>query len=85
MVRYLIAFHLQRHATFPLASLLGWEITDKASILVLPAGVLQLLAFYFLRWWFVAFALVALRMVEQAKAFQYTIHYLSGTSPARSA
>jgi len=58
VVMYLIAFQLQRYVVFPVESLLGWEITEKASIFYLPAGV-QLLAFYFLRWWFVAFALVA--------------------------
>ena len=54
---YLLAYQVQLFVLFPLESQLGWEITEKASIFFLPAGV-QLLAFYFLRLWFIPVVLI---------------------------
>ena len=54
---YLLAYQVQLFVLFPLESQLGWEVTDKASIFFLPAGV-QLLAFYFLRLWFIPVVLI---------------------------
>ena len=56
-VGYLLSYQVQLFVIFPLESQLGWEVTDKASIFFLPAGVL-LLAFYFLRLWFVPVVLI---------------------------
>jgi len=36
---YLLAYQVQLFVLFPLESQLGWEITEKASIFFLPAGV----------------------------------------------
>lgn len=56
-VAYVISYQLQRGVIFPLESQLGWEMTEKASMLYLPAGVL-LLSFYYLRLWFIPVVLV---------------------------
>ena len=56
-VLYVASFQVQVYLIYPLELELGWEITHKASIFFIPAGV-QLLAFYFLRLWFIPVAIV---------------------------
>ena len=56
-VLYVASFQVQVYLIYPLELKLGWEITHKASIFFIPAGV-QLLAFYFLRMWFIPVAIV---------------------------
>ena len=61
-VGYLLSYQVQLFVLFPLESQLGWEVTEKASIFFLPAGVL-LLAFYFLRLWFIPVVLIGRTLV----------------------
>ena len=49
---YVLAWELSYHVIIPIEAKLGWEITQHASILFLPAGVI-FLSFYLLRWWFI--------------------------------
>jgi hypothetical protein len=42
---------------FPLEAQLDWEISQHASILFLPAGVI-FLSFFLLRWWFIPIVLI---------------------------
>ena len=56
-VLYVAAFQLQVSVIYPMELELGWEITHKASIFFVPAGVM-LLAFYFLRLWFIPVAVI---------------------------
>lgn len=56
-VLYVASFQVQVYLIYPLELELGWEITHKASIFFIPAGV-QLLAFYFLRLWFIPVAII---------------------------
>ena len=54
---YVLAWELSHHVIVPIEAKLGWEITQHASILFLPAGVI-FLSFYLLRWWFIPIVLV---------------------------
>ena len=54
---YVLAWELSHHVIIPIEAKLGWEITQHASILFLPAGVI-FLSFYLLRWWFIPIVLV---------------------------
>ena len=57
LVLYFLSWEVSHHVLFPLESLLDWEITQHASILFLPAGVI-FLSFYLLRWWFIPIVLI---------------------------
>ena len=54
---YVLAWELSHHVIVPIEAKLGWEITQHASILFLPAGVI-FLSFYLLRWWFIPIVLL---------------------------
>ena len=53
----LAAFEVQRYVIYPIESLLNFEITQYASMVYLPAGVI-FLSFYLLRWWFLPVILI---------------------------
>ena len=57
LISVLVAFGVQRHVIFPIESLLNFEITQHASMVYLPAGVI-FLSFYLLRWWFLPVVLI---------------------------
>ena len=57
MISVLVAFEVQRYVIYPIESLLNFEITQYASMVYLPAGVL-FLSFYLLRWWFLPVILI---------------------------
>ena len=54
---YLISWKFQVLIIFPLEQLLGFEITQYASFIFFPAGVI-FISFYLLRWWFVPVVLI---------------------------
>ena len=54
---YVLAWELSVRVIFPLEANLGWEISQHASILFLPAGII-FLSFYLLRWWFIPVVLI---------------------------
>ncbi len=57
MISVLVAFEIQRYVIYPIESLLNFEVTQYASIVYLPAGVI-FLSFYLLRWWFLPVILI---------------------------
>lgn len=57
LISVLVAFEIQQHVIFPIESLLNFEITQHASMVYLPAGVI-FLSFYLLRWWFLPVVLI---------------------------
>ena len=54
---YVLAWELSVRVIFPLEANLGWEISQHASMLFLPAGVI-FLSFYLLRWWFIPIVII---------------------------
>ena len=60
---YVLAWELSYHVIIPIEAKLGWEITQHASILFLPAGVI-FLSFYLLRWWFIPVVLIGRTFVN---------------------
>lgn len=57
IIGVLAAFEIQRYVIYPIESLLNFEITQYASMVYLPAGVI-FLSFYLLRWWFLPVILI---------------------------
>jgi len=57
LILYILAWELSLHVIFPLEAKLGWAISEHASMLFLPAGVI-FLSFYLLRWWFIPIVLI---------------------------
>ena len=57
LILYILTWELSGRIIFPLEANLGWEISQHASILFLPAGVI-FLSFYLLRWWFIPIVLI---------------------------
>ena len=57
LILYILSWELSGRFIFPLEANLGWEISQHASILFLPAGVI-FLSFYLLRWWFIPIVLI---------------------------
>lgn len=57
LIIYILSWELSKRVIFPLEANLGWEISQYASILFLPAGVI-FLSFYLLRWWFIPIVLL---------------------------
>jgi len=57
LILYILSWELSVRVIFPLETNLGWEISQHASILFLPAGVI-FLSFYLLRWWFIPIVLI---------------------------
>ena len=57
LILYILSWELSVRVIFPLEANLGWEISQHASILFLPAGVI-FLSFYLLRWWFIPIVLI---------------------------
>jgi len=57
LILYILLWELSVRVIFPLEANLGWEISQHASILFLPAGVI-FLSFYLLRWWFIPIVLI---------------------------
>lgn len=54
---YLISWELQVWVVFPLEQLLDFAITQHASMIFFPAGVI-FVSFYLLRWWFIPVVLI---------------------------
>ena len=57
IISVLAAFEVQRYVIYPIENLLNFEITQYASMVYLPAGVI-FLSFYLLRWWFLPVILI---------------------------
>ena len=57
LILYILSWELSVGVIFPLEANLGWEISQHASMLFLPAGVI-FLSFYLLRWWFIPIVLI---------------------------
>ncbi len=57
IISVLAAFEVQRYVIYPIESLLNFEITQYASMVYVPAGVI-FLSFYLLRWWFLPVILI---------------------------
>ena len=57
IISVLAAFEFQRYVIYPIERLLNFEITQYASLVYLPAGVI-FLSFYLLRWWFLPVILI---------------------------
>ena len=57
LILYILSWEFSRRVIFPLEANLGWGISQYASILFLPAGVI-FLSFYLLRWWFIPIVLL---------------------------
>lgn len=57
IISVIAAFEIQRYVIYPIESLLNFEITQYASMVYLPAGVI-FLSFYLLRWWFLPVILI---------------------------
>ena len=57
LILYILLWELSGRVIFPLEANLGWKISQHASILFLPAGVI-FLSFYLLRWWFIPIVLI---------------------------
>jgi len=57
LILHILSWELSVRIIFPLEANLGWEISQHASILFLPAGVI-FLSFYLLRWWFIPIVLI---------------------------
>ena len=60
---YILTWEFSIYVVFPLEATLGWEISQHASILFLPAGVI-FLSFYLLRWWFLPVVLIGRTFVN---------------------
>ena len=61
-VLYLISYQVQDSLILPLERLLDFEITERASMVYLPAGFI-LLSFYLLRWWFLPLVLIGRTLI----------------------
>ena len=57
LIFYILTWEFSRRIIAPLEANLGWEISQHASILFLPAGII-FLSFYLLRWWFIPIVLI---------------------------
>ena len=61
IISALVMYEIQKRIIFPLESLLNFEVTQYASMVYLPAGII-FLSFYLLRWWFLPVILIS-RMI----------------------
>ena len=61
IISALVMYQIQKWIIFPLESLLSFEVTQHASMVYLPAGII-FLSFYLLRWWFLPVILIS-RMI----------------------
>ena len=61
VISALVMYEIQKWIIFPLESLLNFEVTQHASMVYLPAGII-FLSFYLLRWWFLPVILIS-RMI----------------------
>jgi hypothetical protein len=57
LILYILSWEFSLYVIFPLEAKLGWAISEHASILFLPAGVV-FLSFYLLRWWYIPIVLI---------------------------
>jgi hypothetical protein len=57
LILYILSWEISVGVIFPLEANLGWDISQHASILFLPAGII-FLSFYLLRWWFIPIVLI---------------------------
>jgi len=57
LILYILAWEFSLHVIFPLEAKLGWAISEHASMLFLPAGMI-FLSFYLLRWWYIPIVLI---------------------------
>jgi hypothetical protein len=57
LILYILTWEFSLRVIFPLEAKLGWAISEHASILFLPAGII-FLSFYLLRWWFIPVVLI---------------------------
>lgn len=56
-ILYVFSHQVQFYIIFPIESSFGFEITQHASMVYIPAGFV-LLSFYLLRWWFLPIVLI---------------------------
>lgn len=63
IISALMMYQIQKWIIFPLESLLNLEVTQYASIVYLPAGVI-FLSFYLLRWWFLPVILISRTIIS---------------------
>ena len=63
LILYILMWEVSLHVIFPVEAKLDWAISEHASILFLPAGVI-FLSFYLLRWWFIPVVLIGRTFVN---------------------
>ena len=56
-------YQIQKWIIFPFESLLNFEVTQHASMVYLPAGII-FLSFYLLRWWFLPVILISRMLIS---------------------
>ena len=63
IISALVMYQIQKWIIFPLESLLNFEVTQHASMVYLPAGII-FLSFYLLRWWFLPVILISRMLIS---------------------
>ena len=63
IISALVMYEIQKWIIFPLESSLNFEVTQYASMVYLPAGVI-FLSFYLLRWWFLPVILISRTVIS---------------------
>ena len=63
VISALVMYEIQKRIIFPLESLLNFEVTQYASMVYLPAGII-FLSFYLLRWWFLPVILISRTIIS---------------------
>ena len=63
IISALVMYEIQKRIIFPLESLLNFEVTQHASMVYLPAGII-FLSFYLLRWWFLHVILISRMLIS---------------------
>ena len=58
IISALVMYEIQKWIIFPLESSFNFEVTQHASMVYLPAGII-FLSFYLLRWWFLPVILIS--------------------------
>ena len=63
IISALVMYQIQKWIIFPFESLLNFEVTQHASMVYLPAGII-FLSFYLLRWWFLPVILISRLLIS---------------------
>jgi hypothetical protein len=63
IISALVMYQIQKWIIFPFESLLNFEVTQHASMVYLPAGII-FLSFYLLRWWFLPVILISRMLIS---------------------